>query len=480
MLGNDADEALDGAEDHTVDHHGAVLLTVGPGVLQLEALRQLHIQLDGAALPGAAQGVLEMEVQLGAVEGAVPLVDDVALAHLGDGLFQSLLGEFPILLVPHVILRHGGQLYLVGQAEEGVDLVKETGHVLYLVLHLVPGHEDVGIVLGEAADAEQPVEGAGELMAVHHAQFAHSQRQIPVGVGLGLVHQHAAGAVHGFDGIVLPVDEGGVHVLLIVEPVAGSLPQLAVKDHGSGNLHIAVALVDLTPVVDQGVFQHHALGQEEGEAGAFVGEHEQAQLLAQLPVIPALGLLDPLQIGVQLVLLGEGHAVDALEGLAVGIAPPVGAVAGSELDGVALDPAGGVQMGAGTEVGELTLSVEADDGVLRQVVDQLHLVRLALFLHELQGFLPGQLKALQLQLLLADLAHLALDLFHDLRGEGKGRVHVIVKAVVDGRADGQLHLRVQALHSLGQDVGAGVPIGTAVFFVLKAELVFIHCKNFLL
>ena len=135
-------------------------------------------------------------------------------------------------------------------------------------------------------------------------------------------------------------------------------------------------------------------------------------------------------------------------------------------------------MGAGAQVHELTLLIEGDVRVLRQIVDQLHLVRLVLFLHIGDGLRPGQLKALQLQLLLADLAHLALDLLHDLRGEGEGRVHIIVKAVVDGRADGQLHLRVQALHGLGQDVGAGVPIGTAVFFVLKAELVFIHCKNF--
>ena len=75
VLGDDADEALDGAQHHTVDHDGAVLLAVLAGVLQLEALRQLAVQLDGAALPGAAQGVGQMEVQLGAVEGAVALVD---------------------------------------------------------------------------------------------------------------------------------------------------------------------------------------------------------------------------------------------------------------------------------------------------------------------------------------------------------------------------------------------------------------------
>ena len=91
MLGDDADEALDGAEHNAVDHDGAVLLAVRAGVLKLEALGQLHVELDGAALPGTAEGVLKMEVQLRAVECAVALIDNVALAHLGDGFLQRLL-----------------------------------------------------------------------------------------------------------------------------------------------------------------------------------------------------------------------------------------------------------------------------------------------------------------------------------------------------------------------------------------------------
>ena len=85
MLGDDADEALDGAEHHAVDHDRAVLLAVRAGVFQLKALGQLHVELDRAALPGTAEAVRQMEVELRAVERAVALVDDVGLAHLGHG-----------------------------------------------------------------------------------------------------------------------------------------------------------------------------------------------------------------------------------------------------------------------------------------------------------------------------------------------------------------------------------------------------------
>ena len=71
-------------------------------------------------------------------------------------------------------------------------------------------------------------------------------------------------------------------------------------------------------------------------------------------------------------------------------------------------------MGAGAEIRELALLVEGDMGVCGQVVDKLHLVGLCLLLHELQSLLPGQLEPLQLQLLLADLPHLRLDLLQML------------------------------------------------------------------
>ena len=213
-----------------------------------------------------------------------------------------------------------------------------------------------------------------------------------------------------------------------------------------------------------------ALGQQDGQALAdHIHGGEVFQLPAQLIVVALLGLFLGLQILVQLVLLGEGHAVDTLEGLAVGVAAPVGGVAGGELDAVALDAAGGVQVGAGAQVRELTLLIEGDDGILRQVVDQLDLVGLFLFLHELNGLGAGQLEALQLQLLLADLPHLGLDLGHVLRSKGKGCVHIVVPALLDGGADGQLHLGPQALDGLRHDVRAGVPVGLAVFLIFKAE-----------
>ena len=57
MLDEDADEALEGAKERAVDHHGLVLGVVRAGVLQVEAVGHLVVELDGAELPGASDRV---------------------------------------------------------------------------------------------------------------------------------------------------------------------------------------------------------------------------------------------------------------------------------------------------------------------------------------------------------------------------------------------------------------------------------------
>ncbi len=124
-------------------------------------------------------------------------------------------------------------------------------------------------------------------------------------------------------------------------------------------------------------------------------------------------------------------------------------------------------MGPGAQVGEFALGVEGNHGVFGQVLDELDLVRLVFLLHVGDGLGPGQFAPLQMEPFLADLFHLRLDLLQMLLGEGEGAVEVVIPALVNGGADGQLHLGPQALDGLGHDVGAGVPIGFAVFGVFK-------------
>ena len=84
-------------------------------------------------------------------------------------------------------------------------------------------------------------------------------------------------------------------------------------------------------VLGPGVVLHQladeaALGVEDGQAAADLGrEVEQVELEAELAVVAALGLLQPVEVLGQGLVGLPGGAVDALELVAVLVAPPVGA-----------------------------------------------------------------------------------------------------------------------------------------------------------
>src|SRR5207245_1852144 len=77
VLDEEAAEPLQRAVDRAVDHHGPVRPVVRARVLELKPLRQLVVELDGGALPLAPDRVVELDVDLRAVEGPAALVDAI-------------------------------------------------------------------------------------------------------------------------------------------------------------------------------------------------------------------------------------------------------------------------------------------------------------------------------------------------------------------------------------------------------------------
>ena len=255
-------------------------------------------------------------------------------------------------------------------------------------------------------------------------------------------------------------------------PVAGDLVKLTLGHERRLGQQVSVRLLDILDPALQQLNDARTLRQQNGKALAdAVDRREVFQFAAQLVMVALEGFCLLGQILVKLFLLRECDGVDSLQHLALGVAAPVCAAALRELNGVALDAARRIEVRACAEVCKLALRVERDVRVFGQVVDQLDLIRLILFLHIFDGFLARQLEALELQLFLADLAHLGLDGVEIFLREVERSVEVIIEAVVDGRADGQLDLRPQALDGLRHDVGTGVPVRFAVLRVFKREFI---------
>ena len=74
MLDQDAEEPLHGSQNGAMHHVGAAASSLVVLVGEVEALRQVEVELDGGALPSPAQGVGDVDVNLGAVESAAALV----------------------------------------------------------------------------------------------------------------------------------------------------------------------------------------------------------------------------------------------------------------------------------------------------------------------------------------------------------------------------------------------------------------------
>lgn len=74
-----------------MNNDGALHLLIIRPVLQVEALRELEVELDRRALVCALQGVANRDVDLGAVERAVARVElPFAGVVLFEGLFELL------------------------------------------------------------------------------------------------------------------------------------------------------------------------------------------------------------------------------------------------------------------------------------------------------------------------------------------------------------------------------------------------------
>jgi hypothetical protein len=78
-------------------------------------------------------------------------------------------------------------------------------------------------------------------------------------VDIVLVDENRARAVHRFDGEILAIDLGGVHVLFVVLPVSGSLPKLTGKDGRGLNFEIAMLPMDFMPIIEQRILEDHAI-----------------------------------------------------------------------------------------------------------------------------------------------------------------------------------------------------------------------------
>src|SRR5439155_18233448 len=190
--------------------------------------------------------------------------------------------------------------------------------------------------------------------------------------------EHVSGAVHRLEGerllVLVPLDEE--HVLLVVLVVTRGLVGLEVVEERGLHLEVPAPAVLPAPEVLERVPDHHALRVPERRARRGVREMEEVELLSQAAVVALARLLEPLEIGLEVLWVVERRPVNAGELRPLLVPAPVGAGEREELH--RLDRLGVLEVRATAEVDEVSLPVEGD--VALGGVDELDLVGLALLL----------------------------------------------------------------------------------------------------
>ena len=312
-----------------MDHIGALGDIPGRGVFELESLGKVEIELDGGDLPTTTYRILDMHVDLGPVEGTLTFGDLIGNVMSIKCLGERFLGDLPLIRITNRLLGACAQFGL----EFVESKVPQPGEHkvemhLQLVLHLILGAESVGIVHRHPANPEQTLNHAGLLIAVDGAKLTESHREVAIGPALALVDEDMEGAVHRLDPVlrIVTVLHPRVHALGEVVQMPRGPPQLRLGEMGCEDEVEPKALMHRPAVILDDLPQLSTLGVPDGESGAKLWwEAEEIQLRAQPPMVPLLGLFEPMQICLEVLVGRPGGPVYALKLLPLLVSAPVGA-----------------------------------------------------------------------------------------------------------------------------------------------------------
>jgi hypothetical protein len=111
-------------------------------------------------------------------------------------------------------------------------------------------------------------------------------------------------------------------------------------------------------------------------------------------------------------------------------------------------------------------------GATLQPIDQLQLV--GLVVENLAGLLGADLSADEAMVAPNDLAHPRLDPGKVVGGQCAGQLEIVVEAVFDRRADGELALREELQHRLRHHVRGGMPDAVEAGLRIRNVLWVVH------
>src|ERR1700677_1195886 len=245
-----------------------MIRTVGAAILQLEAFGQDEVDLHGAELPFAADGIVQVDVELGPVERAAALIDRiwqvVRLKCVADRGFGDFVGRAALFAGREKIL----EVIEVEGLHHPQRLIER---LLEFALQLFGRAEEMRVVLREAAHAREPVQRTAALEAIDRAELGVADRQIAVRVTLIFIDEDVPRAVHRLEAKALALDlDRPEHAVRKVLEMTRGFVELLVHDVRRDHRLIApLGETFADELLDDAAYER-ALGMPEDETAAGV------------------------------------------------------------------------------------------------------------------------------------------------------------------------------------------------------------------
>ena len=213
-------------------HHRPVRLVILADIFQFKSLRQIKIPLHGPQLPQTADGIFDLEIDLGSIESGFTfhaLVLNSARLKPGCQCFFSFLPLLvctKIQLAPIASLHRKFKLDFV-EAERLQDLVSKINAIVDLARNLFRSAEQMSIVDSESPDAHQSMESSRQFGAIDGSHLGITLREIAIRTLLRFVNPDVHWAVHRLKTKLSLFQFGGrEHRIAVVLFVAAQLPKL--------------------------------------------------------------------------------------------------------------------------------------------------------------------------------------------------------------------------------------------------------------
>src|SRR5215213_296676 len=331
MFDQDAEESLHRSKQRPVNHDRPVRFVVFADVFELKTLWQIEVELDRRQLPGAANRVLDTNINLRPVERRFAFDTLVRNPAAVQSINQSRFTTFPIGIrteVSTLVLAPDGKLdFVILKAKRLVDIEGKLDATDDLAAHRFRSAEDVCVVLRKPTRTNQPVQRARKLSSVARSQLSVTQRQIPVRMLRRLIDTDVKRAVHRLDAKLLALEfHRREHGVDIVDFMPAREPQLAFgnmrrEDEPVASKQQLPAQVVFHLLADRAAFRMP----EDQPLPVLFLNRKQIQFAAQATMIALLCLFTLFQPGIELFLREKGRAVDALHLLLRRVAFPVSA-----------------------------------------------------------------------------------------------------------------------------------------------------------